>query len=1182
MKKRIAITLVVCLILAMIPAMSFADPISNNQNVQTSFTDVTGHWALEAITKWAGEDVVKGDSKGFRPDDPITRAEMAVILNNLMGYQKKADNIFSDVDNGAWYAGAVLKANAAGVLGGDGAGHATPRANITREQAAVMLARAFGVDNGAADQTSFQDAQNISSWAQPLVFGMESNQYIGGMGNGNFEPRANITRAQVVTMIDNAVKGYYTAPGTYTDDVAPINTGANCVAVIKADGVILKGAKLTGDVIIAEGVGDGNVTLDGTTITGKLLTRGGGKDSIHIINGAQVNGRVSVQRVDGVVRIISDGVTIADLDAETEVILEGSFTNVVIAEGAAVEVKGQVKNISVEAKAILTITKDAKVDTIAVEKEAAGAEVSVSGTVKTVTTDAPKTKIKITDTAKITKVNAAATAEGTNVSMDKKAEVNTLNSDATITTSGKGAPKEITGKGKVSEVTESSGSSGGGGGGGGSSDDDSDTTSPVVTAGQVNRISDTEATVKFTSNEAGSYYYAVVEHNTSEPNIDTSAAGTACTTDEVTINLSSLTAGVKDVYVKVKDAAGNVSNALKIIVPEYETAYQYGLVKAYAKASKCENAKVKLLKTDGVTKTFCYADDFNYKVEESQIIAYTLNEDGDIDKIDTSSKAIYVDAGLTIQSKQTLKINDTAYDIWDQVTIFTYDGDAPGNSDCNYDIYTIDNIKYKELIASPSSVYLDIGGVIAILIPKSAIKVLKPEGLEGVAPTTSANDDGRITGVDSSMEYKLSSDTKYTPITSRIITGLAAGTYDVRYAANGDHGAGPSVAVEVPKCLIADQIGLVKVYKAIDGIDNAKVKLLTSDDATYIYSISDDVDAKVVRGQILAYGVDKFGDIGAMDSTNKTITVDSGLIIRSKKVLQFNNIIYAISNDVAVFTYDGSNPSDKNNTYHGATIDDVETGTISSPASIYLDNENDVVALLIPESEIDTWIPDDLKGIAPTSAANDDGMITGVDSTMEYKLSSDTTYTPITRGVVTGLAAGTYHVRYAAIDNEEAGCAVTVVVPAYVPADQYALVLAFDQGDFYNAKVKLLKSNGEKSTYDISDQLNVELTEGQVISYGANATGMIVTIDSFDEEISDDDSTDESYFKVLSGEKIEIDGETYDISDQAAIFTYDETSDGHISYAIESIADIEKLNIATLYIDGEILVAILAPKSSLK
>ena len=96
-----------------------------------------------------------------------------------------------------------------------------------------------------------------------------------------------------------------------------------------------------------------------------------------------------------------------------------------------------------------------------------------------------------------------------------------------------------------------------------------DTTAPILSDGSATRDSETDATVTFTSDEAGSYYYAVVDSGAAEPTIDTTVAGTSCDTTEQTISLNNLTAGAKDIYIVVKDAAGNESVKLKIEIPAY-------------------------------------------------------------------------------------------------------------------------------------------------------------------------------------------------------------------------------------------------------------------------------------------------------------------------------------------------------------------------------------------------------------------------------------------------------------------------------------------------------------------------------------------------------------------------------------------------------------------------------------
>ena len=105
----------------------------------------------------------------------------------------------------------------------------------------------------------------------------------------------------------------------------------------------------------------------------------------------------------------------------------------------------------------------------------------------------------------------------------------------------------------------------------------SDTTAPTLTPGSATRDSETAATVQFTSSEAGSYYYAVVDSDAAEPEITTTGAGTSYASGENILSLANLSgAGAKDIYIVAKDAAGNESEKLKIKIPAY-VAPSYGI-----------------------------------------------------------------------------------------------------------------------------------------------------------------------------------------------------------------------------------------------------------------------------------------------------------------------------------------------------------------------------------------------------------------------------------------------------------------------------------------------------------------------------------------------------------------------------------------------------------------------------
>ena len=92
---------------------------------------------------------------------------------------------------------------------------------------------------------------------------------------------------------------------------------------------------------------------------------------------------------------------------------------------------------------------------------------------------------------------------------------------------------------------------------------------PTLSGGSATRTSKTGATVKFTSSEAGNYFYKVVDHGAAAPTVDTGKNGTAAVQGENTITLSNLTEGARDIYIVVVGAAGGESTALKVEIPAY-------------------------------------------------------------------------------------------------------------------------------------------------------------------------------------------------------------------------------------------------------------------------------------------------------------------------------------------------------------------------------------------------------------------------------------------------------------------------------------------------------------------------------------------------------------------------------------------------------------------------------------
>ena len=421
-----------------------------------------GNWYDGAMSTWADRGVLQGDAGGnLNPTANITRAELAVILDRIMGYQVKGSNTFADVQDGAWYADAVLKASAAGVLQGDGA-NARPSATITRQEAMVMLARVMKLSGEDGASAGFADQDQIASWALDAVKSMAAKGYVNGSG-GRIMPTANITRAEIAVMLDNMFAGYFDQAGTYTEDV----DGA---AVISAGGVTLENLTVSGDLIVAEGVGDGHVVLDSVALGGRLIIRGGGENSVVIKGNSKID-EVIVARQEGKVRVAVQGASAVDVvyvdDGADAVKIEGKVDTVTVAAAeAAVEVAGEVKTVEVAESAggaALTVAKDAKVDTlttaaqnskvtvngtvdgVTVSESAAAAEVHVASgaEVEAIAVAAPETALRVSGT--VSSVDVSETASSTGITVASGANVETVTTAAdSVSLSGSGKVDTMT------------------------------------------------------------------------------------------------------------------------------------------------------------------------------------------------------------------------------------------------------------------------------------------------------------------------------------------------------------------------------------------------------------------------------------------------------------------------------------------------------------------------------------------------------------------------------------------------------------------------------------------------------------------------------------------------------------------------------------------------------------------
>ena len=380
------------------------------------YRDTNGHWAAETIEGFSRLGLIEGYNGQFFPNKNITRGEMAVILDRLMDYQTASANSFSDLGD-AFYTDAVLKANAAGVMLGSN-GTVRPTDPITRQEAAVLLCRALGLEGGGS-VAQFSDRWQIASWAADAVGVMAAKKLLQG-ANGLFRPTEAITRAETVAILDRAL-------GKLVSEGESATGKVDGAVVVRGAGAKLSDMTINGDLIIAEGVGEGEVHLDGVTITGRTIVRGGGVNSIYM-NNVRANGGVVVNKLDGRVRVVTSGNTTVSVTLlQSGAILVGDGFKTVeipadVAKGQTVEIQGNIERL-------VNSSEDAKI--------------TANGTIQTVEANV-KTEIKgdakvvgATGSADV-KVNGSAVAK-----TDKPAAGGSTGGNSST------ASKEITGAEKV-------------------------------------------------------------------------------------------------------------------------------------------------------------------------------------------------------------------------------------------------------------------------------------------------------------------------------------------------------------------------------------------------------------------------------------------------------------------------------------------------------------------------------------------------------------------------------------------------------------------------------------------------------------------------------------------------------------------------------------------------------------
>ena len=143
-----------------------------------------------------------GDDQGnFRPNDNITRSEVAAIFHCLLRSRDiEAEPVFQDVPSDAWYAEAVNTMAALGAVGGVGGGRFEPERPITRAEF-VTIAVSFANGLGTDVEQIFPDV-SAGHWASGQIALAAYFGWITGDDQGSFRSDAYITRGEAATIVN--------------------------------------------------------------------------------------------------------------------------------------------------------------------------------------------------------------------------------------------------------------------------------------------------------------------------------------------------------------------------------------------------------------------------------------------------------------------------------------------------------------------------------------------------------------------------------------------------------------------------------------------------------------------------------------------------------------------------------------------------------------------------------------------------------------------------------------------------------------------------------------------------------------------------------------------------------------------------------------------------------------------
>lgn len=367
------------------------------------FHDFPTDWSAAGLRSAVRNGLLNGSNGEINGNGLLTRAQLAAIVNRAFGADKAADlSGFTDVRPDAWYHNDMAVSVAMGAFQGAN-GKLNPESPITREEAFAVLARAFGLDGDASALSDYTDGGSVSPWAKSAVSALIDSGFVNG-ANGKLNPRSSITRAEFAKVISGMAS-------TFADNGLSDTVDGN--VIVRSSGASLAGKTINGDLILADGAAQADLT--NVTVTGRILIRGG-----------------------------ADGVTFGNTSAGRGIIVHSD-----------VSIAGTADSITVAGTAAVTVQSGASVGSITVNAE--NAKITGAGKVGEVRANADNVSVSTSGTRVSASENVSGVQAGSKTVAAGKTET------VSQTSGGSSSGGASSGGGSSSGGSSNGGSSNGGG-----------------------------------------------------------------------------------------------------------------------------------------------------------------------------------------------------------------------------------------------------------------------------------------------------------------------------------------------------------------------------------------------------------------------------------------------------------------------------------------------------------------------------------------------------------------------------------------------------------------------------------------------------------------------------------------------------------------------------------------------